>query len=117
MAGVWFGNEYVRLFDGINVYPTFSKPVFNGHTGYVLKRQRAIVEVNNSLGFLDILMFNMAKKGQSLIPEKVIIASDKNGPANKIFKRQNRFGMDWVSMAMVCGNILLNPKNLIIWQR
>ncbi len=96
-GSVWFGNEYVSLFDGINVYPTFSKPVFNGHTGYVLKEDNGrLWRSNNSLGFLDIFDVSTWQKGQPLIPEKVIIASDKNGPANKIFK--DRTGLVWLGL-------------------
>jgi signal transduction histidine kinase/DNA-binding response OmpR family regulator/ligand-binding sensor domain-containing protein len=96
-GSVWFGDEYISLFDGINVYPTFTKPMFNGHTGYVLTEDNGrLWRSNNNLGFLDIFDISTWQKGQPLDPAKHIIASDKNVSTNKIFK--DRSGLVWLGL-------------------
>ncbi len=94
---VWFGDEYISLFDGINVYPTFTKPMFNGHTGYILKEDNGrLWRSNNNLGFLEIFDISTWQKGKPLDPEKNIIASDKDVYCNKIFK--DRTGLVWLGL-------------------
>lgn len=96
-GSVWFADEFISLFDGENLYPTFSKPIFNRHTGSVLKEENGrLWRSNNNLGFLDIFDISTWQKGQSLDPEKYIIASDKNVHTNKIFK--DRTGLVWLGL-------------------
>jgi len=96
-GSVWFGDEYISLFDGINVYPTFTKPMFNGHTGYVLTEDNGrLWRSNNNLGFLEIFDISTWQKGKPLDPEKHIIASDQDVYCNKIFK--DRTGLIWLGL-------------------
>ncbi|MBP9747062.1 MAG: response regulator, partial [Saprospiraceae bacterium] len=96
-GSVWFGDEYISLFDGINVYPTFTKPMFNGHTGYVLTEDNGrLWRSNNNLGFLEIFDISTWQKGKPLDPEKHIIASDQDVYCNKIFK--DRTGLVWLGL-------------------
>ncbi len=96
-GSVWFGDEYISLFDGINVYPTFTKPMFNGHTGYVLTEDNGrLWRSNNNLGFLEIFDISTWQKGKPIDPEKHIIASDQNVYCNKIFK--DRTGLVWLGL-------------------
>lgn len=96
-GSVWFGDEYISLFDGINVYPTFTKPMFNGHTGYVLKEDNGrLWRTNNNLGFLEIFDISTWQKGKPLDPTKIIIEKDEHVSGNKIFK--DRTGLVWLGL-------------------
>ncbi|MBC7885606.1 MAG: response regulator, partial [Saprospiraceae bacterium] len=96
-GSVWFGDEFVSLFDGINAFPTFTKPMFNGHIGYVLKEDNGrLWRANSNLGFLEIFDISTWQKGKPLDPEKHIIANDHHVFANKIFK--DRTGLVWLGL-------------------
>lgn len=96
-GSVWFGDEYISLFDGINVYPTFSKPIFNGHTGYVLKEVNGrLWRTINTLRVLEIFDISKWQKGSPLDPEKSIVARDHQVGGNKILK--DRTGLVWLGL-------------------
>ncbi|HOY12558.1 MAG TPA: ATP-binding protein [Saprospiraceae bacterium] len=96
-GSVWNNDEYVTLYDGISAYPTFKKPIFNGHTGSILFEENGrLWRSNNNLGVIEIFDVSKWKKGNAVDPKESLFLTVNNVFANFFFK--DKTGLVWVGL-------------------
>ena len=95
-GSVWFNDEYISLFDGINSYPTFTKPIVNSYLPPILKEDNGRLWMGSSKMNATLEVFDVSKweKGKPIDAGKSLIFSDHNVFALKIFKDIS--GLIWI---------------------
>jgi len=95
-GSVWFNDEYISLFDGMNSYPTFTKPLVNSYLPPILKEDNGRLWMGRSKmnGSLEVYDVSKWQKGKPIDDEKSLVFSDHNVFVLKIFKDIS--GLIWI---------------------